>query len=161
MSQQSQCAICFLLRHVANCDASGATQPQHSGGFGHPGQIRGDSEGVFSPDYWSSICSDSDSEDSVMGDVDGTDTNEQVSPVRHREDDTVMSDSDDEDVPDEQDVFRESDVMEIDDGSWELLGDVCLALPDDSMLIDNGSEQLRKSELVRRFSVEVQSAVAI
>lgn len=160
MSQQSRCAICFLVSHLANCDVSGANHPPHSDEFGVPGQIRRDAEGVYSPDYWSSVCPDADSEDSVMGGVDGTD--EQATPMRDREDDTFMSDSDDEAVSEEQaGIFYRFDVMEIDDGSWDVFCSACMALPDDSMLIDDGSDQLRKSELLRRFSVGMQSAVAI
>lgn len=122
-----------------------------------PGQMRGYAEGTYGQNYRGSV-SDSDSEDSVMGKEDVADV--QVNPTRDREDDTIMSDSDDNESV-EQGVFRSSDLMEIDDASWELLGGVSLVYADDSMLIDNGSDQLRKSEIVRRFSVELQSAVAI
>ncbi|OJJ05106.1 hypothetical protein ASPVEDRAFT_86471 [Aspergillus versicolor CBS 583.65] len=158
MSQQaSHCAICFLLRHVANCDASGDAYSRHSWESGMPGQMRGDAEGTYGQNYRGSV-SDTDGEDSVMGEEDVADV--QVNPMRDREDDTVMSDSDDNESV-EQGVFQRSDIMEIDDASWELLGGVSLVYADDSMVIDNGSDQLRKSEIVRRFSVELQAAVAI
>lgn len=122
-----------------------------------PGQMRGDAEGTYGQNYRGSV-SDTDGEDSVMGEEDVADV--QVNPMRDREDDTVMSDSDDNESV-EQGVFQRSDIMEIDDASWELLGGVSLVYADDSMVIDNGSDQLRKSEIVRRFSVELQAAVAI
>lgn len=122
-----------------------------------PGQMRGYAEGTYGQNHRGSVA-DSDSEGSVMGEEDVADV--QVNPTRDQEDDTVMSDSDDNESV-EQGVFRSSDLMEIDDASWELLGGVGLVYADDSMLIDNGSDQLRKSEIVRRFSVELQSAVAI
>lgn len=160
MSQQDRCAICFLVSHLANCDVSGANHPPHADEFGAPGQICRDTEGAYSPDYWSSVCPDTNTEDSVMGDVDGTD--DEAPPMRDREDDTFMSDSDDEAVSEEQaGIFYRFDVMEIDDGSWEVFCSAFLALPGDSMLIDDGSDQLRESELLRRFSVGMQSAGAI